>query len=451
MGAANLVLCELWRFLQRMKRIKPLLIVRFNSAVLSGGRRRTYEMLRHARAEGIDYIVMTDSQSCANATKIFPSWMRTLSNYKVYMDSYAEDALSAKGLRTRVPGLRQALFYKNLIKSALSISRVALEEDVDLIIGGSEDMGSSIRACIAGNISRKPWTIGYSGTSDITHPLPMFDTLNAINILKFVSHETKTKGIELISRIGLAFELFLQLKIAEKPLMLTVSSSIKEDFNYIDPRIKFHVINPGNGINLESFAMWRKRAQDREYDAIFFARLVPEKGLYELPAIWKLVTEKVPKAKLAVAGVVEDKKFVDDFKKMITKYDLDRNVVFLGQLDMEDLRHSIRSSRLTLNPSRLDAFSLVTLESLACGVPVIAYDIPAIRYNFGRCDSVFRCPLKDNRAMAEKALMIMEEETLRKTLAKKAIEYSANYSWPNVARAEKEAYFKVIEHFTTVN
>jgi glycosyltransferase involved in cell wall biosynthesis len=135
---------------------------------------------------------------------------------------------------------------------------------------------------------------------------------------------------------------------------------------------------------------------------------------------------------------------------MITKCDLGRNVVFLGELGMEDLRRSIRSSRLTLNPSRLDAFSLVTLESLACGVPVVAYDIPAIRYNFGKCDAVLRCRLKDTQEMAEKAVMILEEETLRKTLAHKAIEYSANYSWTNVVRAEKEAYFKVIEHFTTV-
>jgi glycosyltransferase involved in cell wall biosynthesis len=74
-----------------------------------------------------------------------------------------------------------------------------------------------------------------------------------------------------------------------------------------------------------------------------------------------------------------------------------------------------------------------------------------MRHNFGKCDAVFRCPLKDNQDMAEKALLILEEETLRKTLAKKAIEYSGNYDWPNVVKAEKEAYFKIIEHFTTVN
>ena len=428
-----------------MKRIKPLLIVRFNSAVLSGGRMRTYEILRHAKSEGIDYIVMTDSQSCANATKIFPSYMETLSSYKVYMDSYA------KGLRPRIPGLRQVFIYKNIIDCALLISRVAQEEDVDLIISGSEDTEGLLTSFIAGTYCKKPWTAGYSGTTDITHPLPQFDPLTIFNVLKFVSHESKSKNIPLISRIGIAWELLLHLKVAEMSTMLTVSSSIKEDFSYLDPKIKFQVIDPGNGINLEKFPMWRRRAQDKEYDAIFFARLIPDKGIYELPVIWRLVTERVPKAKLAIAGPVENKKYVDDLEKMITKYDLSRNIVFLGEQNQKQLKRLIRSSKLTLNPSRLDSFSLMTLESLSCGVPVVAYDIPAMRHNFGKCDAVFRCPLKDNQDMAEKALLILEEETLRKTLAKKAIEYSANYGWTKVVRAEKEAYFRVIENFKTVN
>ena len=64
-----------------MKRIKPLLLVAFHSAVLSGGNRRTYEILRLAKSEGIDYLVMTDMRSCRNAAKMFPACLDTLSNY----------------------------------------------------------------------------------------------------------------------------------------------------------------------------------------------------------------------------------------------------------------------------------------------------------------------------------------------------------------------------------
>jgi len=424
-----------------MKRIRPLLTVKFNSAVLSGGRRRTYEFLRLAKSEGIDYIVMTDLRSCTNATKIFPSYLEALSSYKVYMDRHANR------LPPPIPGLRQAFVCKNIINSALLTSRVARKENADLIVGdgGTESLLTSY---IAGGYCMKPWTAVFQPTTDLLQPSPSVGPLNATNILRFVSQKASTKNDSLISRIGTAGDLFFQLKAAERSMMLSVSSSLIEDFNYLDPRIKFHVINPGNGIHPEKFAP--ERYPDQEYDAIFFARLIPEKGLFDLPVIWKLVTKRVPKAMLAVAGIIEDRKYVDNFMEMIKKTNLGRNIVFLGELNEKDLVRSIKSSKLTLYPSVLDSFSLVTLESLACGIPVVAYDISAIRHNFGRCDAVFRCRIKDNQNMAEKVLLILEEETLRTALAKKAIEYSANYTWTNVVKAEKEAYFKVIEHFTTV-
>lgn len=424
-----------------MKRIRPLLLVGYHSAVLSGGNRRTYEILRLGKSEGIDYIVITDLWSCKNGSKMFPAYLDALANYKVYM----------KGRSERLPqtsGLTQAFACKKIIDSASFVSRVAKEEDADLIVG-SEELESLLTSYIAGRCCRKPWTAIFQPTTDILQPSSSVGPLNVTNILKFTGQKSSTKGLSLISRIGIAIELFIQLTAAEKSLMLSVSSSIVEDFNFLDPRIRFHVINPGNGIHPGKFAP--DRYPNQEYDAIFYARLIPEKGLYDLLPIWKQVTKRAPKAKLAVAGVTEDRKYVNNFLEMTKKYRLDENIIFLGELDENTLIRSIKSSKLTLYPSVLDSFSLVTLESLACGTPVVAYDIAAIRHNFRRCDAVFRCPIKDNKDMAEKVLLILEGKVLRTTLSKKAREYSAAYAWTNVARAEKEAYFKVVEYFTTAH
>jgi glycosyltransferase involved in cell wall biosynthesis len=89
----------------------------------------------------------------------------------------------------------------------------------------------------------------------------------------------------------------------------------------------------------------------------------------------------------------------------------------------------------------------VTLESLACGTPVVAYDIPAIRHNFGKCEAVLRCQPKDFQNMADKTVLILKNETLRSELKNKAREYSQRYTWSNVAKAEKEAYLKVVNTF----
>jgi glycosyltransferase involved in cell wall biosynthesis len=424
-----------------MKKIKPILLAKFNSAVLSGGYRRHFEVLKRGKSEGIDYIVVASLQSYKNAMKIFPDYMDTLSNYTAYVKDFKEKQSS-------IPGLNQAFSYGNIFRSALSVSKIAVDEDADLIVGG-EDPQSLLTSYLAGKFSSKPWTAICQPTTDLLQPQSSMGSLNAFNILKFVSKKSSTKNDSLISRIGTASQLFVQLKIAQKSLMLSVSSSVAEELHSLDPRIKFHVIEPGNGIDLEKFAA--KSDPSQKYDAIFFSRLVPEKGLYDLPVIWKYVTKRIPKAVLGVAGIVEDQRFVNRFLELANDFHLSRSIAFLGELKEDALKNLVRSSKLTLYPSLVDSFSLVTLESLACGTPVVAYDIPAIRHNFGKCDAVLRCAIKDKNSMAEKALSIIKNEKLKEALSKRAKEYSTGYDWKDVVTAEKQAYFKVIQYFGSKN
>jgi glycosyltransferase involved in cell wall biosynthesis len=419
------------------KRIKPIILVDFNSAVLSGGNRRIFEILRLGRSEGIDYIILTDLQSCKNAVKMFPDYMKMLSNYRVYVKNFKEK-------RSSVPGLKQVFSYESVLRSALSISKVAIEEAADLIVGG-EETKTLWPSYLAGKYCSKPWTAIFQPFTDLLQPSRSFTPVNIFNVLRFISEKRSAKKLLLISKIGLALQLLLQLKVAEKSLMLPVSSSVVEELNFLDPKIRFYVIKPGNGINLEKFET--KSDNNKQCDAIYFARLIPEKGLYDLPIIWKYVTKKIPKATLRVAGIKEDQRYVNRFLDIVNKFHLDRNIIFLGALEENALISTVKSSKLTLYPSLGDSFSLATLESLACGTPVVAYDIPAIRHNFGKCDSVIRCPVKDSQCMAEKTLLILKDEKLRETLSRKAKEYSADYDWKDVVKAEKNAYFEVIEHF----
>ena len=418
-------------------KIKPLLIVKFNSAVLSGGNRRTYEILRLGKSEGIDYIVVTDPSSIKNAIKMFPDYAKVLSNYRVYLKD------RPKGT-SKMPGLKQAFIVKGLIDFAAFVSRVIEKEKADLVVG-SEEPTILLESFISARYCGKPWTTVFQPTSDILQPSPSFCSVNAFNVLKFVSRKASTKNLSLLPRIGLALELLIQLLVAGKSPMLSVSSSLVEDFNNINPRIKFIVINPGNGLRTEKFSA--KPFADREYDAIFFARLVPEKGLYDLIPIWKEVMRKAQKSMLAVAGVVEDQRYVDNFLEAVKDNELTHNILLLGELDEVALIRSVKSAKLTLYPSSVDSFSLVTLESLACGTPVVAYDIPAIRHNFGKCEAVLRCQPKDFQNMADKTVLILKNETLRSELKNKAREYSQRYTWSNVAKAEKEAYLKVVNTF----
>jgi len=424
--------------------IRPLIIVNARYPSISGGYRRLYEVLKRGKMEGIDYIILTDSSSYRNYIQMFPDFKEILDGYK----SYFVDSQKIKAISPHMPRVLKAVTaYGDFFVSATSVSKIVREEDADLVVGPSEGTQMVWTSHFSGRMGHKPWTALFQRAQPIFEPTPDLGPVNPFNVLRHVNQKEFAIEITLLSKFGFSVELLGLLKIAEKSLILTVSRSLCEEISFLDPQIKFHVITPGNGIDLEIFDT--KRSLSSSYDAVFFSRLVPEKGICDLPEIWKLVTQKLPKARLAVAGIVEDPRFVEEFQMKISRYGLTKNVVYLGPQDKDSIFDLVKSSKLTIHPSLFDAFPLVILESLACGTPVIAYDIRAVRYNFCKCKAVLRCPVEDKASVAKKVILLLQNNGLRMKLSKEAKEYANDYDWKNVVRAEKEAYFKVIDWFNS--
>jgi glycosyltransferase involved in cell wall biosynthesis len=97
---------------------------------------------------------------------------------------------------------------------------------------------------------------------------------------------------------------------------------------------------------------------------LFAGRVSKEKGTDELADIYSGIKTQIPEIKLVVAGTGPDEK---SLKKAIP------NAVFLGWVDHNKLPQIYSSADLLILPSRFDTFSLVVLEALSCGLPVVAY------------------------------------------------------------------------------
>jgi len=414
--------------------IRPIILVTFTCSSLSGGYKRLYEILKRGKSYGINYIIITDSKSCENAVNIFPDFMEILDQYKVIKRDVKKDYHS-------ILGFKQLHMIKRIINNALLISRIAKKEDANLIISPSEGNESVLTSYIASLFCSKPWTAIFQPTKRLLQPSYSLDPLNPLNILTHLNCKISASNLSLISKIGLGIDLLTLLKVAEKTNILTVSNSVVEDFGYMNPRINFITITPGNGIELNKFPT--ELPKNFDYHAVFFARLIPEKGIFDLVGIWKLVVKKIPDAKLAICGISEETEIVEKFLKEVRRYNLSNNIDFLGQQEYATLLNIVANSFLTVYPSYVDSFSLVTLESLACGTPVIAYNIPAIRHNFSTCKSVFRCTIGDKKNMADTVLQLLNYIE-RKTLAIEAKKFATSYDWDNVVKAEKEAYTQII-------
>lgn len=127
------------------------------------------------------------------------------------------------------------------------------------------------------------------------------------------------------------------------------------------------------GVNLENAGSTRNRF--KLYDAVFVGRFHHSKGIDELIRIWKQVKIKRPCAKLAVIGGGDAEE--DKVKKWAEE---GKNGVHLwGYLGQERFK-VYQKSRIVLYPATVDHFSMGPVEAMACGCPMVAFNLPVMKY-----------------------------------------------------------------------
>ncbi len=148
------------------------------------------------------------------------------------------------------------------------------------------------------------------------------------------------------------------------------------------------------------------RNASKDNYALFFGRLVTNKGVLELPRIYKRM-RNATQADMVIAGKFFDRQTEKAFNQQLKKLDVKDGIKLTGWLPIRDLYETIARAKVLLYPSHSDSFSLVILQSLAAGTPVVAYDIPGPRSVFSGLPAVKFVKEFDWKAMADEAVKIM--------------------------------------------
>ncbi|MFC2054171.1 glycosyltransferase family 4 protein [Chloroflexota bacterium] len=130
---------------------------------------------------------------------------------------------------------------------------------------------------------------------------------------------------------------------------------------------------------------FRKRCDIRSGQRIIgmAARLASEKGVEYLAEALMLVLKEVPKARVLFVGphhnVIGEEDYALRLAPIIER--LDDHWSFLGILTPEEMTAFFQESEVLVLPSinSTEAFGLVQVESMGCGTPVVASDIPGVR------------------------------------------------------------------------
>jgi glycosyltransferase involved in cell wall biosynthesis len=110
-------------------------------------------------------------------------------------------------------------------------------------------------------------------------------------------------------------------------------------------------------------------------DLLHVASTIPRKRIDVLLRVFAVVREKMPSARLIRVGGP----FTKAQKELVNKLRIDDSVLVMPYLDRRSLAAVYRRAAMLLLPSEAEGFGLPVIEAMACGTPVVASDIPALR------------------------------------------------------------------------
>jgi glycosyltransferase involved in cell wall biosynthesis len=183
-----------------------------------------------------------------------------------------------------------------------------------------------------------------------------------------------------------------------------------------------------NGVETEETTDLRS---EKIFDACFLGRLVKSKGVSDLSSIWKAVSSKRPNARLAILGDGSEK---GRLKKLILETGLENNITLLGFVYGDKKYRILQSSKVFIFPSYLESWGIAVAEVMACGLPVVAYNLPIYEEVFE--DKLVTVPLGDVNAMAKQVIFLLENPDFATKIGEASREFVKRYNWSIVADRE---------------
>lgn len=190
-----------------------------------------------------------------------------------------------------------------------------------------------------------------------------------------------------------------------------------------------------NGVDLSEIQARREVAPGRRGDQVVcVSRLSQVKGIPIVLQMWSEVARSRPRARLILIGA-EDAMDQDDVRAIVTRLGISDSVSLRGVIPRDELLDELLSCRLAVAPSFVEGWGLSVLECLACGTPVVAWDLEAYHPFQSGLVSV---PVSDQSRFVAAVQKLLDDDLEWINSSRAASKASSPYSWKSVAAREWE-------------
>lgn len=222
--------------------------------------------------------------------------------------------------------------------------------------------------------------------------------------------------------------------------------NIQIDYGALEEKIK---IIP-NGVNNNKIDEKRKpESNEKSYSIGLVARIDPVKDIKTYIRVVDLVRNSFPDLKAFIIGPLEEeqKNYYQECQELVCSLNLEKNIIFTGESDVEKYYQMIDVLLLT---SKREAMPLALLEGMALGIPIVATNVGAcgemlceepLKFS-EKTDAGLIAESKDPVDIAEKCVTILQNPDLAREMSANGINRIENkYRLEQV----NESYLKVYE------
>ena len=175
----------------------------------------------------------------------------------------------------------------------------------------------------------------------------------------------------------------------------------------------------------------------------FMGTLIKHKNILDVMESVKLARKEIKDLKLVIiSGGGEYEEFVKNACKQDPLFEYHKSP------DRKQIYKLLKESSLLVHPSEGETFGLAPAEAIACGTPIIVYDIPSMRELVQRFQGGETVPYKDCEALSHKICELLNDRVKIQELAKqgrKVIE--TKFTWEQTARRMEESFKNTINLF----
>jgi glycosyltransferase involved in cell wall biosynthesis len=209
--------------------------------------------------------------------------------------------------------------------------------------------------------------------------------------------------------------------------ILTVSESSRHELIALgsDPKM---ITTVRSGVDHEKYKPRTNqilKQKTSQPSILYLNRLQKYKQPQHALQAFKLVVNRIPDAKLIVAGTGE---MLPDLMRLTDRLNITGNVEFKGYVNEADKIALMQQSWAHIQTSSKEGWGLTVAEAAACGTPSVVYKVAGLIESVHHGETGFLTNPEPN-ALAQKLITLVTNEELLERMSRNAHLYAKRFDW----------------------